>query len=180
MHQDLDEMILQIDCQLDCEDRLNVAFHVLHYGEADLYAINKARYLNEKNVNGVMVQQNGDGDDEQKKAASENINNLATGMFVTGLEYSTGKESIVIGKPSPHFFAAGLEKIGCSVENTVMVGDDWKDDVRGAMQCGMRAILCKTGKYRAGDEDKALPTATVQNIDKAVEWVLDYNDSLIK
>ena len=155
-----------------------MAFHVLHYGEADLYAINKARYLNEKNVDGIVVQ----NDDEQKKAAPENINSLATGMFVTGLEYSAGKASIVIGKPSPHFFAAGLEKIGCSVEDTVMIGDDYKDDVGGAMRFGMRAVLCKTGKYRANDEDKLNPppTVTVDNIDKAVEWILAYNESLGK
>lgn len=33
---------------------------------------------------------------------------------------------------------------------TVMIGDDVTDDVLGAINAGMKAILVRTGKYRKG------------------------------
>ena len=41
-----------------------------------------------------------------------------------------------------------------------MIGDDANDDVQGAMDAGMRAILVRTGKYRDGDEDRCRITTT--------------------
>ena len=35
-----------------------------------------------------------------------------------------------------------------------MVGDDAIADVEGAMRAGLQGILVKTGKYKAGDENK--------------------------
>ena len=35
-----------------------------------------------------------------------------------------------------------------------MIGDDYRDDIEGALKVGMKAILVKTGKYLDGDEDK--------------------------
>ena len=41
-----------------------------------------------------------------------------------------------------------------SPSQCVMIGDDYRDDVEGAMNAGMEAILVRTGKYRTGDEEK--------------------------
>ena len=40
-----------------------------------------------------------------------------------------------------------LRGTGCEPEETVMIGDDCRDDVGGAQNAGMRGILVKTGKY---------------------------------
>ena len=37
---------------------------------------------------------------------------LDSGAFVAGLEYATGLEATVLGKPSPSYFAAALEGLG--------------------------------------------------------------------
>ncbi|MDD1717555.1 MAG: TIGR01458 family HAD-type hydrolase [Methanoregulaceae archaeon] len=73
---------------------------------------------------------------------------LAAGPFVAALEYATGKEALVIGKPSPVFFQLALSDMGIRAGETVMIGDDIKTDIQGAMQCGMSGILVRTGKFR--------------------------------
>ena len=70
---------------------------------------------------------------------------LGPGPFVEALEYASAKTATVVGKPSRVFFSGALEKMGCVPEEAVMIGDDWKDDIDGAMAIGMNTILVKTG-----------------------------------
>ena len=73
---------------------------------------------------------------------------LDVGAFVTGIEYATNQQAIVLGKPSTHFFAMALESIGLPADQVAMIGDDIESDVGGAQASGMKGILVKTGKYR--------------------------------
>lgn len=73
---------------------------------------------------------------------------LDIGAFVTGLEYVTGKEATVIGKPSQMFFELALQDLGLPANQVAMVGDDIYNDIGGARNAGMSGILVKTGKYR--------------------------------
>ncbi|CAB3396909.1 unnamed protein product [Caenorhabditis bovis] len=117
-------------------DTMNTAFRLIKEKNAALVAIHKGRYYQKKD--GIHI---------------------GPGAYVAGLEYSTGTMAEVIGKPNALFFQLALEsvqksadvKLDCS--NVVMIGDDVKDDVGGALNAGMRGILVKTGKYRTGDED---------------------------
>ena len=49
---------------------------------------------------------------------------LDAGAFVAGLEYATGVEATVLGKPSPAYFAAALDALDAEPELTWIVGDD--------------------------------------------------------
>jgi putative hydrolase of the HAD superfamily len=44
-------------------------------------------------------------------------------------------------KPHPSIFEAALEMLGVAAADAVMVGDSIEDDIEGAAQVGMRAIL---------------------------------------
>jgi HAD superfamily hydrolase (TIGR01458 family) len=70
------------------------------------------------------------------------------GAFVAGLEYVTGQEATVIGKPSPSFFKLALDDLGLTADRVAMVGDDIDFDVGGAQAVGLKGVLVKTGKYR--------------------------------
>lgn len=61
-----------------------------------------------------------------------------------------------------------------SASECVMIGDDVKDDVFGAMSVGMKGILVKTGKYLQEDECKITPAPTnvANNFAEAVEIIL--------
>jgi HAD superfamily hydrolase (TIGR01458 family) len=121
---------------------LNQAFRRLMDG-ADLIALQKNRYWE----------------------TSEGLS-LDAGPFVSALEYATGCEAEVVGKPSPAFFELALGELGVSADRAAMVGDDVEADVGGALDAGLAGILVRTGKYRedlvraSGIE----PTATVDSI----------------
>ncbi|MEN6609317.1 MAG: HAD hydrolase-like protein, partial [Methanoregulaceae archaeon] len=73
---------------------------------------------------------------------------LSAGPFVSALEFATGKESLVVGKPSPAFFELALRDMGADPASTVMIGDDIRTDVGGAQAAGIRGVLVRTGKYQ--------------------------------
>lgn len=73
---------------------------------------------------------------------------LSAGPFVHAVEYASGREAELIGKPSASFFAAALALLGTPATRTLMVGDDIRTDIGGAIAAGMRAALVQTGKYR--------------------------------
>jgi HAD superfamily hydrolase (TIGR01458 family) len=121
---------------------LNAAFRLAMDG-AELIALQKNRYW-----------QRADG------------LSLDVGPFVAALEYATGREATVVGKPAAAFFEQALADAGAAAGDTVMVGDDVESDVGGALRAGLAGILVRTGKYReeivraSGIE----PTATVDSI----------------
>ena len=105
---------------------------------------------------------------------------LGPGGFVTLLEETVGVTAHVIGKPSPNFYQAAVSSllgIEYDPSSTVMIGDDVKGDVSGALEAGLGcAILVKTGKYVTGDElgtktGGILPTFTADSIVEAIDYI---------
>lgn len=70
------------------------------------------------------------------------------GAFVAALEYATKSEAVVTGKPSADFFALAIDDMGILKNEVMLIGDDVDTDIGGAMEFGICATLCKTGKYR--------------------------------
>ena len=98
---------------------------------------------------------------------------LDVGPFVAAIEYATGLEAYVVGKPSPGFFGEVLGELGCGALEATMVGDDIESDIGGALRAGLRAILVRTGKYR---EDRVRasgiePTAVIDSIAELPELI---------
>ncbi len=106
---------------------------------------------------------------------SDNALSMDVGAFVKALEYASGSEAVVLGKPAPAFFAAAAASLGCELSEIVMIGDDAEADVAGALAAGIGAgVLVRTGKYCVGDENKVepRPSAVVDGVREAVDWVL--------
>jgi len=136
-------------------DRLNAAFSHLMDG-APLLALAQNRYFK--------------GADRQLQ--------LDAGPFVTALEYASGQEATVLGKPAPASFDLALASMDVPADEAVMVGDDAEADVRGALRAGIgAAFLVRTGKYRPGDEDgDPAPTGTLADIGEVAEAILAMTD----
>ena len=98
---------------------------------------------------------------------------LDAGPFVSALEYATGREAEVVGKPSNAFFELALSELGVRADRAAMVGDDIEADVGGAMDAGLAGILVRTGKYREDLVRKSgiEPTATVDSIADVPELI---------
>jgi HAD superfamily hydrolase (TIGR01458 family) len=73
---------------------------------------------------------------------------LDAGPFIAALEYASGREARVVGKPSAEFFSLALEDLGLKPEEVAMVGDDVEVDIGGAQKVGLKTVLVETGKYR--------------------------------
>ena len=91
---------------------------------------------------------------------------LDVGAYAAALEYASGVEPIVVGKPSREFFVAALDQLGAEPAAAVMVGDDIEADVGGGLDAGIASILVRTGKYRedAVAASGVVPSATVDSI----------------
>jgi len=93
------------------------------------------------------------------------------GAFITGIEYASRKEAIIMGKPSKDFFQMALEDIGYSADDVLMIGDDIDSDIGGGQQAGIRGILVQTGKYRKELVEKSPiePDAVIASIVNLIE-----------
>jgi HAD superfamily hydrolase (TIGR01458 family) len=98
---------------------------------------------------------------------------LDAGFFVAGLEYASGIEATVLGKPSPKYFASALEELDADPELAWMVGDDVEGDVAGAQRHGMRTVLVRTGKFRPDEVEAAavVPDGIVSSIAQLPDWL---------
>jgi HAD superfamily hydrolase (TIGR01458 family) len=105
-------------------DIMSRLFHMIING-ADIVALHKGRYWHEPD--GLR---------------------LDIGPFVAGLEYATGKEATVIGKPNTAFFEMAVDDMALKPSKVAMIGDDINSDIGGAQKAGLKGILVKTGKYR--------------------------------
>jgi len=74
---------------------------------------------------------------------------LDIGPFVAAIEYATGKDAVILGKPSQAFFHGICSALNVTPEEAVMIGDDIESDIGGAKDAGLRTALVQTGKYRA-------------------------------
>jgi len=124
------------------EEVLNGAFRLLMDG-AELVALQHNRYW--RRADGLA---------------------LDVGAYSAALEFASGVEAAVVGKPAQEFFTAALADLQSQPENTLMVGDDVEADVGGALAAGLRAVLVRTGKYRedALEASGVTPTEIVDSI----------------
>ena len=107
---------------------LNRAFRLLQE-DAELLAIAKNRYF--KDSDGKL--------------------SMDAGCFVSALEYASGKESLLIGKPSKAFYHLACADMGVEPSKCVMIGDDIEGDIQGAQEAGLSAILVQSGKFSKKD-----------------------------
>ena len=123
-------------------DTLNRAFRCIRDG-ADILALEKDRYW--MAPDGLM---------------------LSAGPFVAALEYASGKDAVVLGKPSLGFFSMALRDMGLPAGQVAMIGDDITTDIAGARNAGMQAILVRTGKFSEADlgDRGSKPDAVIDSI----------------
>ena len=68
------------------------------------------------------------------------------GSVCWGIKNATGREPVVIGKPSPLMPQLAMEKLGVSKEETCVVGDRIYTDVKSGLNAGVTGILVLSGE----------------------------------
>ncbi len=90
---------------------------------------------------------------------------LDAGPYVKALEFATGRQAKVFGKPSPEFYHAAISMLHASPENTWMLGDDIINDVGAAQKLGLKAVLTRSGKFVPADLQRGVkPDAVIDSI----------------
>jgi len=93
------------------------------------------------------------------------------GSVCIGIKNATGKEPIVIGKPSPLMPQLAMEKLGIAKEEACVVGDRIYTDVKSGLNAGITGILVMSGETTpeilAASEDK--PHLVLQDAGEILE-----------
>jgi len=98
---------------------------------------------------------------------------LDVGAFVTALEFASGKQATVIGKPAPHGYQAALRLLGLPADQVAMVADDLPVDLAGARAVGMRTLLVESGEYGPASAQRGEPPdVTLPSIAHLPEWLV--------
>ncbi len=70
---------------------------------------------------------------------------LECGVIIDIVEDVSKKEVFVVGKPSRYAYDFILNTFNISKEETLMVGDTYDTDIKGALNCGIKAAWVNTG-----------------------------------
>lgn len=69
----------------------------------------------------------------------------ATKALIAPIEIATGKKAYFIGKPNPLMMRSALRRIGCSVEETVIIGDRMDTDIIAGIESEIETCLVLSG-----------------------------------
>jgi NagD protein len=69
----------------------------------------------------------------------------ATKALVAPIELATGRKAYFIGKPNPLMMRIALKKIGCSTEETVIIGDRMDTDIIAGIESEIDTCLVLSG-----------------------------------
>lgn len=95
------------------------------------------------------------------------------GFVVKGMEYVTGKEAVLVGKPGKFMFSLALNKLGLKPGKILTIGDKLEQDIYGGKQVGTCTCLVLSGASARSDisddchENK--PDYIIENIAEIVE-----------
>ena len=94
---------------------------------------------------------------------------IGVGPILKAIEYGAEKRGVSVGKPSPVMFEIAMRRSGCTVGETVMIGDQEDTDVEGASRAGIDSILVLSGLYDGKAKTKAV--GIVKNVDDLAEYI---------
>jgi HAD superfamily hydrolase (TIGR01458 family) len=97
---------------------------------------------------------------------------LDAGAFITALEYASGKNSVLIGKPSPIYFHTAIKRLGYEINSPFLViGDDLENDIKPAQELGGKGILVYTGKTKSPlpNDSEIRPDYNAKNLTGTIE-----------
>ncbi len=77
-----------------------------------------------------------------------------SGMYLIGMEQTSGRKATAVGKPAPEGFVAAAGRLGVDPDEMYVVGDDLNNDVLAGQVVGMTGVLVRTGKFRQDTLDR--------------------------
>ncbi|MGJ3249872.1 MAG: HAD-IIA family hydrolase [Elainellaceae cyanobacterium] len=75
----------------------------------------------------------------------------ATGALISPLELTTGSKAYFIGKPNPLMMRNALKKLGCTREETAIIGDRMDTDIIAGIESEIETVLVLSGVTNLDD-----------------------------
>ncbi|MEM8571186.1 MAG: TIGR01458 family HAD-type hydrolase [Pseudomonadota bacterium] len=99
---------------------------------------------------------------------------LDMGAFVAALEYASGSQAVVLGKPAEGFFHMACADMGLDPSQIAMIGDDAEFDALAARKAGLKGFVVRTGKWspEALDGLSDSPDAEFEDLPDAIRHLL--------
>jgi HAD superfamily hydrolase (TIGR01450 family) len=95
---------------------------------------------------------------------------VGPGFTVKGLEFVTGQEAVLVGKPSPFMFELALTQLELEPRQILTIGDKLEEDIKGGHLAGTSTCLVMSGDASQESltaEGKGIePTFVVENISR--------------
>jgi len=85
----------------------------------------------------IGIVTNGPPDIQRLKIEQTGLSNAFSSIVISG--------ELGVGKPDPEVFAHALRELGVDPRHAVMVGDNWRRDVEGALSAGLSAVWISHG-----------------------------------
>jgi NagD protein len=79
----------------------------------------------------------------------------ATKALIAPIELSTGRSAYFVGKPNPLMMRIALKKIGCSREDSIIIGDRMDTDIIAGIESEIDTLLVLTGISTMKTVDKS-------------------------
>ena len=96
--------------------------------------------------------------------------NMGVVLEEFGLEglFSHVVESAVVGvcKPNPRIFQIGVEALGMTPADVVVVGDSFEKDILPATQIGCRTVWVKGEEWATEPRDESIPETVIDSLDE--------------
>src|SRR5690349_9109042 len=101
-----------------------------------------------------------------------------TGMYLIGMEETSGRKATAVGKPAPEGFLSAANVLGLNTEEMCIVGDDLNNDVLAGQVVGMTGVLVRTGKFRQATLDRWAADEFAMQPNHVVDSVADLPELL--
>jgi 5'-nucleotidase len=138
-------------------------------GEARAYSLETLQHA----VNLVLRGAKLIGTNPDLSGPVENGVTPATGALIAPIELVTGSKAYFVGKPNPLMMRHALKKLGCSREETVIIGDRMDTDIIAGIESEIQTVLVLSGvsTLETMKQFAYAPHFILENVGKLVERV---------
>lgn len=100
------------------------------------------------------------------------------GVVLKAIETASGVKPLIMGKPRSEIFQAALDRLGCSSEEVLMIGDRLETDIRGAQLAGCRTGLVFSGvtTRKEGENFRPPPDLKADNITEMIAMLREKDE----
>jgi len=78
----------------------------------------------------------------------------ACGSLIAPIELASGVKAYFVGKPNPLMMRSAMEKLGCTAEDSVIIGDRMETDIVAGIESGIDTVLVLSGVANMQDLKK--------------------------